>query len=352
MARLRSPADTDLVLALNTGSSTLKYGLYAVGAAEARELLAGAIETDAPDAASFAQIEAAIRSAGLPAPSAIGHRIVHGGPHLRAHCLVDAGVIAKLEAALPFAPLHGPAALALLRLAATHFPDLPQVACFDTAFHVTLPELAYVLPIPRALRAEGVRRYGFHGLSCESVLDQLGAAVPDRLVIAHLGSGASVTAVKAGRSIDTSMGLTPSGGIVMASRSGDLDPGVILYLLREKGLDPAALETMLDRQSGMLGISGLSGDLRRLAQHEADPDAQLAIRLFCYSVRKTIGAMIAVLGGVDMIVFTGGIGEHDARVRAMIADDLAWAGSPVVRVLPSREDVQIARHAWAVLRAR
>jgi len=351
MAPITLAPDRDIVLALNSGSSSLKYGLYAVGPDDAEELLSAAIETGAPDAASFAAIELALETAGLPAPTAIGHRVVHGGPHLQRHCRVDADVIAKLEAALPFAPLHGPAALALLRLAGAHFPGLPQVACFDTAFHTTLPDAASVLPIPRALRGEGVRRYGFHGLSCESIVHQLRDDLPERVVIAHLGNGASVTAVRAGRSIDTSMGLTPSGGIVMGTRSGDLDPGVILYLMREKGLDAASIEALIDRQSGLLGISGLSGDMRRLHERGADPDARLAIDIFCHAARKQVGAMIAVLGGIDLLVFTGGIGEHDARVRAAIADGLGWAGSPEVRALPSQEDAQIARHVRAVLSA-
>ena len=344
--------DREIVLALNSGSSSLKYGLYEVDEDEAHELATEAIETAAPDSDSFARIERAIGAAGLPAPTAIGHRIVHGGPRLTRHCLIDAEVIAQLEAALPFAPLHGPASLALLQLARAHFPALPQVACFDTAFHATLPNVASVLPLPRALREEGVRRYGFHGISCESILYQLRNDLPDRLVIAHLGNGASVTAVKSGRSIDTSMGLTPSGGIVMSTRSGDLDPGALLYLMREKSLDVASIATLIDLQSGLLGISGLSGDMRVLHDNaDTLPEARLAIDIFCYSTRKQIGAMIAALGGIDLLVLTGGIGEHDAHVRSAISDAMGWAGSPEVRALPSQEDAQIARHVRSVLRA-
>ena len=306
----------------------------------------------------------------MPAPDAIGHRIVHGGPKLRQHGVVDGAVLRELEAAAAFAPLHMPAALALLRFAQQRFPGVPQVACFDTCFHAGLPDVARVLPIAKELHAQGIQRYGFHGLSLESIMRQIGDDLPQRLIIAHLGNGASVTAVKAGQSIDTSMGMTPSGGVIMGTRSGDLDPGILVYLMREKTFDAARLQALVDQRSGLLGISGLSGDMRRL--HEAaasNRDARLAIAMFCYSVRKQVAAMVAVLGGLDMLVFTGGIGQNDAEVRTEICAGLAWIGlsldearncaarNPVsdcasrcqVLVLPSQEDEQIARHAWAAL---
>ena len=307
----------------------------------------------------------------MPTPDAIGHRIVHGGPALRQHCRIDDAVLRQLQAAAAFAPLHTPAALALIRFAQAHFPGMPQVACFDTQFHADLPDVARVLPIARELLSDGMQRYGFHGLSLESIVRQLGDALPQRLVIAHLGNGASITAVKAGLSIDTSMGMTPSGGVIMGTRSGDLDPGVLVYLMREKKFDAGRLEALVDQRSGLLGISGLSGDMRRL--HEAaasNRDARLAIEMFCYSVRKQVAAMIAVLGGVDMLVFTGGIGENDASVRAGICAGLSWIGVSLdesrnraasnsiisdgtsrcqVLVLASQENEQIARHAWALL---
>lgn len=263
-------------------------------------------------------------------------------------------IIAVLEQASAFAPLHGPAALALIRAAERRYPDVPQVACFDTAFHADLPDLAATLPIPKALRVDGIRRYGFHGLSCQSIVRQLGGDLPPRLVVAHLGSGASVTAIRDGRSIDTSMGLTPSGGVMMATRTGDLDPGLLFYLMRERRMDSDAIERLIDRDSGLLGVSGLSGDLRRLrAAASTMADADLAIRLFCRSVAKEIAAMITALGGADMIVFTGGIGENDALARAAICRDLEWAGVDTdgktgrirVRTMPSREDTEIA---WSV----
>jgi len=379
------------VLALNSGSSSLKFGLYCVGSSRSDMLISGVAESIGDGTSKFSaqdsrrkellsettflpsQREAIIRigrllaESDMPAPAAIGHRIVHGGPKLRQHCVIDDLVLRQLEAATPFAPLHTPSALSVIRFAREHFPGMAQVACFDTAFHADLAEVARVLPIPKALRSEGIQRYGFHGLSCESIVRQLADDLPDRLVIAHLGNGASVTAVKGGRSIDTSMGLTPTGGVIMGTRSGDLDPGVLVYLMREKKFDAAMLEELVDHRCGLLGISGVGSDMRRL--HEAassNADARLAIQMFCYSVRKQVAGMIAVLDGVDLIVFTGGIGEHDGEVRAAICSGLSWIGvsldearnlsasNPIndsasrcaVRVLASQEDEQIARHTW------
>jgi acetate kinase len=365
------------VLALNCGSSSLKFGLYRADASRTEMLLTGEAEAIGDEGSKFwvrdshggalpaeaasitSQQDAIVRIERLLAdanlrPDAIGHRIVHGGPKLRRHCPIDDEVLVQLEAASAFAPLHTPSALAVIHLARSYFSGLPQVACFDTTFHADLPDVARVLPIPRRWQSQGIQRYGFHGLSCESILRQLALDLPDRLIIAHLGNGASVTAVKAGRSVDTSMGLTPSGGVLMGTRSGDLDPGVLIYLMREKRLDATQLEDLIDHRSGLLGISGVSSDLRRL--HEAastSADAGLAIEMFCYSVRKQIAAMIAALGGVDLIVFTGGIGENDAEVRAAICRGLSFAGISAddVAVLPSQEDEQIARHSWALTSA-
>jgi acetate kinase len=337
-----------VVLALNSGSSSLKYGLYAVDG-DPVLLVGGTIETlddDGDDHGRFFDtIETALK--GEATPTVIGHRIVHGGPHRSAHCRIDDAVMADLEAACAFAPLHGPASLALIRVAGARYPGLPQVACFDTAFHAGMPDVASTLPIPRAYRAGGVRRYGFHGLSCESIVRQLGDDRPARLVITHLGNGASVTAVRDGGSIDTSMGLTPSGGVMMATRTGDLDPGVLLYLLREIRLDLAALATLVDHASGMAGVSGLSGDMRVL-RAAATEDADLALRMFERSVCKQVAAMIATLGGADMLVLTGGIGENDAATGRAIRAGLAWLPGLDIRILPSQEDAQIALHAAAI----
>lgn len=390
-------ADTERelnILALNSGSSSLKFGLYRVGRPGIEVLLTGEAESIGSKEGTFhargsretklvsetlsipSQREAVIRiarlvtNAKLPAPAAIGHRIVHGGPELRQHCLIDDSVVRQLGAATIFAPLHIPPALAVINFAREHFPELPQAACFDTTFHAGLPDVARVLSIPREFQREGIQRYGFHGLSYESIVRQLANGLPDRLVVAHLGNGASVTAVKGGKSIDTSMGLTPTGGVIMGTRSGDLDPGVLFYLMREKKLDASMLEQLVNHRSGLLGVSGVGSDMRRL--HEAalsNSDARLAVQMFCYSVRKQMAAMIAALDGVDMIVFTGGIGENDWEVRSAICGGLSWIGigldearnrfanNPIsappsrcsVLVLASRENEQIAHHTWGLL---
>jgi acetate kinase len=382
------------VLALNSGSSSLKFGLYDVGYSQTEMLLSGEAESigdkesrchaqDSRGNTLLSEIgsiptqrEAIIRisrllvDAKMPAPAAIGHRIVHGGPKLRQHCLIDDEILQQIESAVAFAPLHIPSALSIIRFAQERFPGLPQVACFDTTFHTEMPEVARVLPIAKELRSEGIQRYGFHGLSCESIVHQLASDLPDRLIIAHLGNGASVTAVKRGKSIDTSMGLTPTGGVIMGTRSGDLDPGVLVYLMREKKFDAAMLEDLVDRHSGLLGISGIASDMRRLQEAaSSNADARLAIQMFRYSVRKQLAGMISALDGVDLIVFTGGIGENDWESRAAICDGLDWtsvsldetrnrsANNPIndsvsrcsVLVLPSQEDEQIARHTRALI---
>ena len=382
-----------VVLALNSGSSSLKFGLYRVVKDDIRCLLAGEAEKigDATarfhvedgqgrmlhhEAVAMADQQAAmlriaqfLSASHALSPSAIGHRIVHGGPHLRKHVVIDAAVLTQLEAATAFAPLHAPAALAAIRFAGEHFPGLPQAACLDTQFHARMPLIASTLPLPAALGDAGLQRYGFHGLSCESIVRQLGPTLPARLLIAHLGNGASITAVQDGVSLDTSMGLTPSGGLIMGTRSGDLDPGVLVHLMREMSMDATAVEQLVDHCSGLLGISGLSADMRALhAAADANSAAQLAIEMFCYAAAKQIGAMSTVLNGVDMLVFTGGIGEHDAVVRAAICARLACLGVELgearnglaagtisrvgsrceVQVLPSKEDEQIARHTAAL----
>lgn len=344
-----------IVLALNSGSSSLKFGLYRVAPSGLDVLHSGEAELKSTDdtQASLGGIADLLTKAKMPAPTAIGHRVVHGGPQLRRHCLIDDAVLRQLETVTAFAPLHIPAALSVIRFAREHFRGLPQAACFDTAFHAGMPEVARTLPIARELRSQGVERYGFHGLSCESIVRQLGKDLPERLVIAHLGNGASITAVKAGKSIDTSMGLTPTGGVIMGTRSGDIDPGILVYLAREKGFDAARLEKLVDHRSGLLGISGVDSDMRRLRQAaSSNADARLAIEMFCISVRKQVSAMAAVLGGVGMIVFTGGIGENDALARAEICRGLSWMGVELdqtgarcrVLVLPSQEDEQLALH--------
>jgi acetate kinase len=341
------------VLALNVGSSSLKFGLFLVDIIGSRMLFSGAEEAVGEPQAALARIVQQMEEQDLPAPAAVGHRIVHGGPQCRQHTLIDPAVMQQLEAATAFAPLHVPPALALVRAAQARFAGIPQVACLDTAFHSGMPAIARTLPIPRELRALGIERYGFHGLSGESIMRQLGKDVPPRLVIAHLGHGASVTAVAHGVSVDTSMGLTPTGGVIMSTRCGDIDPGVLAYLVREHGYGAAQLESVIDQRSGMLGISGLSGDLRELVAAAASTsssgdDARLAITMFCSSVRKQIAAMMTVLEGVDLLVFTGGIGENDGSTRGFICEGLEVLGihKATTRALPAQEEEQIAWRTW------
>ena len=384
------PSETgQRVLVFNSGSSSLKFGLYQVEDAHPRVLLDGEAEAigrpgrlhvkdgsgqllsdesahfdDA--AAAVAQVKALVERLTKTPPQAIGHRLVHGGPQLLHHALIDAPLLAQLRAARAFAPLHMPAALAVIDGALALYPELPQAACLDTAFHAGLPDVARTLPLPKALAAEGMRRYGFHGLSCESILAQL-PAPPARVIIAHLGSGASITAVREGRSIDTSMGMTPEAGVIMGTRCGDIDPGALIWIARLRGLDHDGMEELVTRRSGLLGISGLSGDMQRLReQAPLNADAQLAVRMFCNSVAKQIAAQATALGGIDLLIFTGGIGEHDAATRAEICALLGWVGirlddalnraaadhistpdsACAVRRLATAEGAAIARHVW------
>jgi acetate kinase len=282
---------------------------------------------------------------------------------------VDQALLESLKGLVPLAPLHLPAGIASIEAALARLPEVPHVACFDTAFHAGLPEYAARYALPPELFEQGVRRYGFHGLSYEYVLSTLGKFPRNRIVIAHLGNGASLAAIREGRSVDTTMGFTPSGGIMMGTRVGDLDPGLLLYLQREKGYSPAGIQHLIDHESGLLAVGG-SADVKALTEREAqDPRAHLAILMFGYSVRKAIGAYFAALGGLDLLVFTGGIGEHSPGVRAEACRGLEalgieldpskneagqreiHAGPCPVLVIPTDEDRMIARHASAVSRA-
>ena len=285
----------------------------------------------------------ALRTAGMDEISAAGHRVVHGGPSLREHHVLTPATLETLRSAVEFAPLHLPPALAVIAALRKARPSLAQVICLDTAFHRGMPAVSRTLPLSADARKKGVERYGFHGLSLESILLQLNP-VPARLVVAHLGNGSSITAVRDGRSIDTSMGLTPTGGIMMGTRSGDLDPGALLFLMRN-GFDKAeTLEKLVDHQSGLMGVSETGSDVRALlAARKEDPRADLALSMFCYQARKTIASMAAALEGLDLLVFTGGIGEHAASLRDEICAGLAFLGQQRVEVLPAQEDLQIAR---------
>ncbi|MFM0736060.1 acetate/propionate family kinase [Paraburkholderia xenovorans] len=372
-----------VILVLNSGSSSLKFGVFAQADGDEKLLLTGSAEgigrpdgslrIKAPDGRVLVQQDHLLESQtdalkklsqvlteqGYARPAAVGHRVVHGGPHLRAHQRLTAPVLQRLKEAVHFAPLHIPPALALIDEAMKIFGDAPHFACFDTAFHAMLPPVAAQLPLPRRYAEAGVIRYGFHGLSYESLVTRLGADLPSRAVFAHLGNGSSVCALRDGKSVDTSMGLTPTGGVPMGTRSGDLDPGVLLYLMRAEGLDADALETLLNRQSGLAGYADGESDMQALEKRAAagDEDALLAIDVFATAVRKTIGAYAALLGGIDLLVLTGGIGEHSADVRKRVCDGLAFLGlsegnaTGNVRVVHTEEERQISRHCRGLLRA-
>ena len=279
---------------------------------------------------AIAVVERAVGLDGLPPPDAVGYRVVHPGAHLRGHQRLTPEVLAELRAAVPFAPLHDPEALAMIGEMMRRFADVPHIACFDTVFHETMPEEATVYALPYAVRRQGVRRYGFHGLSCESVVAQMREAVgvefPRSMLIAHLGSGCSVTACIEGKSVDNTMGLTPTGGVMMGTRTGDLDPGVVLFLMRQAGATADSVERMIDGDAGLRALGGVN-DMRELRRRAAEGNARarLAIRVFCRTVVKAIAGFIA-LHGADAIVFTGGIGEGDAASRGEIAGALRGLG--------------------------
>ena len=280
--------------------------------------------------------------------ASIGHRVVHGGADVRDHVRLNGKVLEALRRAIPFAPLHLPASLAVIDAVSKRMPQTPQVICLDTAFHKDLPDVSKTLPFPSKVRDMGIQRYGFHGLSVESIVEQL-AHVRKRTVVAHLGNGASVTALHDGKSIDTSMGLTPAGGVMMGTRCGDTDPGVLLFLLRS-GMDAAELETITDQDAGLEGVSEKTSDVRELtAARKTDAKSDLALRMFAYQVKKAIGGMAAALGGLDELIFTGGIGEHAQAVRDEICSGMGFLGQYSVKVLPSEEDLQIARIAHRLL---
>jgi acetate kinase len=378
------------VLCVNSGSSSLKLALFedenrvaacevdGVGLAEGRLRSQGATGRVVRDergrfADSGAALRAALDGSDALRPDAIGHRVVHGGPAHEAPERVTSRLLAELRTLVPLAPLHLPAALAGIEAASALFPAVPQVACFDTAFHRAMPAVSHRLPLPRGLAARGIQRYGFHGLSYEYVVATLGAATLGRAVIAHLGNGASLAAVRDGRPVDTTMGFTPAGGLMMGTRSGDLDPGVLVHLLAHEGFGASSIERLVDHESGLLGVSGTTSDMRALLEARAtDPRAAEAIELFCHVLRKHIGAFAAVLGGIDTLVFTGGIGEHAAPVREEACRGLEHLGIRIdrernarheavvsapgsactVRTLRTDEDLMIARHTRTVVAMR
>ncbi len=365
------------ILVINAGSSSVKFALFdattlapgASGQVEGigtspRFVVEGA--NDAPcDAADPEQAVAAILAwlrahASGDAIRAVGHRVVHGGERFTEPVVVDDDVLAALDALVPLAPLHQPHNVAAMRAVG---PDLPQVACFDTAFHRTMPAVARTFALPRALTDAGIRRYGFHGLSYEYIASVLPDGIGPRVVVAHLGNGASMCAMRDGQSVATTMGFSALDGLVMGTRPGALDPGVLLHLVQAQGWDGGRLETMLYEESGLLGVSGVSSDMRTLLASD-DPRATEAVDLFVHRIGRELGSLAAALGGLDALVFTGGIGEHAAPIRARVCRDAAWLGvaldepandahgpristngtTPSAWAIPTDENLVIARH--------
>ena len=360
------PHGSDRILTVNSGSSSVKFALFAVGDPP-RRLHGGTVDRIDLNAVPIDWLDALALGGHLEGVVAVGHRVVHGGPKHFDPQPVTADLLADLRAATPFAPAHLPNAIRLIEAMARRLPGAPQVACFDTAFHRDLPPVARLLPIPRAYADAGLRRYGFHGLSYAYLMEEwerlAGAETArGRAILAHLGSGASMAAVQSGKCIDTTMGLTPAGGLVMGTRTGDIDPGVLIHLARGEGLSADQLEELMTRRSGLLGVSGTSSDMRDLlAAQGTDLRAAEAVELFCYRIRKCVGAHAAALGGLDALIFSGGIGENAPEVRARVCDGLRFLGieldpaanaanAPVislgavaVRVIPTDEEAMIAR---------
>jgi acetate kinase len=348
----------DAILVLNTGSSSIKFSLFRGGGsdAELRSIFEGEVdgigqasahlvvsdpsgkrrseslsgEGAGDHRAAIARVRVWLRDhGGVAGLVAVGHRVVHGGALYDAPVRVDKAVLEQLERLVPLAPLHQPHQLAAIRALAQDAPELPQIACFDTAFHRTQPALAQTLALPRELTDAGVRRYGFHGLSYEAIALALPGLAPEvadkRVVVAHLGNGASLCAMRGRRSVATTMGFSTLDGLVMGTRPGTLDPGVLLYLMDERGMDARQLEDLLYHRSGLLGVSGLSSDMRELLASTA-AEAHEAMDLFVYRIARELGSLAAALGGIDALVFTGGIGENAAAIRARVCEDGGWLG--------------------------
>jgi acetate kinase len=391
----------DTILVVNAGSSSVKFQVFAVegttglqrqikgqmdGIGSRPRLRASGPNGDpladrAYPVEAVADVPAAMSIAGAwlrelnVNPIAVGHRVVHGGPDHARPVLIDHAVVARLERYVSLAPLHQPYNLAPIRTLLGNFPSLPQVACFDTAFHRDHDALADHYAIPYQLHTEGIRRYGFHGLSYEYIAKRLPRVAPDiasgRVIVAHLGSGASMCAMKGGRSVESTMGFTALDGLAMGTRPGQLDPGVVLYLLTEKGMSASNVQNFLYRDCGLKGLSGVSNDMREL-EASADPRAAFAIDYFVYRVGLNAGMLAAALQGLDAFVFTAGIGENSASIRARIAEKLAWLGVALdpaenarhagkisrpdsripVYVVPTDEELMIAQHTLALLTNR
>ncbi|HWI12182.1 MAG TPA: acetate kinase [Burkholderiaceae bacterium] len=355
--RRHSPAPARAhLLTLNAGSSSIKYALFArdeLGAPVFEGQVEGIGRAGGPATHDAAMARVLVElNARQERVVAVGHRIVHGGARLVQPVRIDDAVLAQMSELIPLAPLHQPHNVAGVRASRNAFAGVPQVACFDTAFHVGQPELNRRFALPQALFDAGVRRYGFHGLSYESVFAQLLADDPvraqGRVVIAHLGNGASMCAMHSGRSVATTMSFSPLDGLPMGTRCGRLDAAVVLHLIRQQGRGVDEVERLLFRESGLLGLSGVSSDLREL-EASANPPAAMAIDYFVEHALRELAGMVAALRGIDTLVFTGGIGEHAANVRQRIVDGAAWMGPVDVQVLRTNEEAVIARHTAALV---
>lgn len=359
------------VLAINCGSSSLKFGLYemreggpqVVLEGEAEEIghpegsfwteQAGAAREEKkvamPDFLAAGKLVSGALEKGAPRPEAVGHRIVHGGPNLTEHCLYRDEIRRDLDGAAEFAPLHVPPALKTLDAFRAQFPDAKHVLCFDSAFHRTMPDESATLPLPAEIRRAGIRKYGFHGLVLEGIVAEL-KPVPQRLIVAHLGNGCSVTAIRDGGSVDTTMSFTPNAGMMMGTRCGNLDPGVLTWLVRHREMSADELDKTLNKNSGLLGVSETTSDVRELmAKRSEDRKADLALRMFVQQAQQAMASMAAVLGGADVMVFTGGIGEHAKELRDQILSGLGFIGCRRVEVMKAREDERIAAIAMQFL---
>jgi acetate kinase len=378
------------VLTINSGSSSLKAGLYVGDSVEQRaqrridiQAIGSQRPTMAVDggnaepgtAATFGEaFRLVLQQLTKRTLDGVGHRVVHGGRRYSEPAVITGSLIEDLRGLVPIDPTHLPQAIELIDTAESVCSGVPQVACFDTAFHRSMPLLAQLEPLPRELFEQGVQRYGFHGLSYEYVLSELTRLDPraahERIIVAHLGNGASMAAVREGRSVDTTMGFTPTGGLMMGTRAGDLDPGLLVHLQRARGMTLDELDQLVTRKSGLLAVSGRTSDVRQLlALRGQDEHARQAIDLFCYRARKFVGSLAAALGGLHTLVFTGGIGEHAPPIRESICEELEFLGveldldansrnQPVisksngrvtVRVIPTDEDAVIARHTFRTL---
>jgi acetate kinase len=363
------------VLTINAGSSSLKAAVFAL---EAERLLIsteieriGARDGKAADHAAALDLilDAFEREVGLrlgpgqgragdgASFAAVAHRVVHGGSRYSAPQQVNRDLLDELRRLVPIDPNHLPQAISLIDRITERDADMTQIACFDTAFHRTLPRIAQMYALPPRFWDAGVRRYGFHGLSCEFIIESLRASDPKaangRVIIAHLGNGASMTAVRDGKSVETTMGFSPTGGLMMGTRIGDVDPSVLLFAMEHDRMDAAALSRLVNSEAGLQGVSQTGHDMRDLlARESTDRRAADAVALFCHVARKHLGALTAVLGGVDMLVFTGGIGEHAAPIRERICDGLDFLARADVRVMKTDEDRMLARHAARLLQAQ